>query len=48
MKKSFFRKGASALLAVVMCLSSFLGIGATTAFAAEEVSDTVTKRIGYC
>ena len=41
MKKSFFRKGASALLAVVMCLSSFLGIGATTAFAAEEVSDTV-------
>lgn len=41
MKKSFFRKGASELLAVVMCLSSFLGIGATTAFAAEEVSDTV-------
>ena len=28
MKKSFLRKGASALLAVVMCLSSFLGIGA--------------------
>lgn len=36
MKKSIFRKGASALLAFVMCLSTFMGIGSTTAFAAGE------------
>ena len=36
MKKNFFKKGTSAFLAVVMCLSAFLGIGSTTAFAAES------------
>ena len=41
MKKSFFKRGASALLAVVMCLSTFLGIGSTTAFAAEATTDEV-------
>lgn len=41
MKKSFFKRGASALLAVVMCLSTFLGVGSTTAFAAENTTDEV-------
>lgn len=41
MKKSFFKRGASALLAVVMCLSTFIGIGSTTAFAAENTTDEV-------
>ena len=41
MKKNLFRKGVSALLAVMMCLSAFIGIGTTTAFAAEAVSDEV-------
>lgn len=36
MKKNFFKKGTSALLALVMCLSTFIGIGATTAYAAGE------------
>ncbi len=40
--KNIFRKGTSALLAVVMALSAFMGIGATTAFAAEaETSEVV-------
>lgn len=41
MKMSLFKKGTSAFLAVVMCLSAFLGIGSTTAFAAEATSDEV-------
>ena len=41
MKKSLFKRGASALLAVVMCLSTFLGIGSTTAFAAENTTEEV-------
>ena len=41
MKKNFFKRGMSALLAVVMCLSAFIGIGSTTAFAAESVTDEV-------
>lgn len=41
MKKNIFRRGTSALLAVVMCLTTFLGIGATTAYAAGERSDVV-------
>ncbi|MBR4968255.1 MAG: Cys-Gln thioester bond-forming surface protein, partial [Bacteroidaceae bacterium] len=41
MKKSFFKRGTSALLAVIMCLSAFLGIGSTTAFAAEGTTDEV-------
>lgn len=40
--KNIFRKGASALLAVVMTLSAFVGIGTTTAFAAEtETAEVV-------
>ncbi len=35
------KKGVSALLAVVMCLSTFLGIGSTTVFAAENITDEV-------
>ena len=41
MKKNLFRKGMSALLAVMMCLSAFIGMGTTTAFAAEAVTDEV-------
>ena len=41
MKKSYFKKGTSALLAIVMCLSAFLGIGSTTAFAAESTTAEV-------
>jgi len=41
MKMSLFKKGTSAFLAVVMCLSAFLGIGSTTAFAAEATTDEV-------
>lgn len=41
LKKSIFKKGTSALLAMVMCLSTFFGIGSTTAFAAESTTDEV-------
>lgn len=41
MKMSLFKKGTSAFLAVVMCLSTFLGIGSTTAFAAENTTNEV-------
>lgn len=41
MKKNLFRKGISALLAAVMCLSAFIGMGTTTAFAAEADTDEV-------
>ena len=41
MKKNLFRKGMSALLAVMMCLSAFIGMGTTTAFAAEAETDEV-------
>lgn len=41
MKKNLFRKSMSALLAVMMCLSAFIGMGTTTAFAAEAETDEV-------
>lgn len=41
MKKSIFKKGTSALLAVVMCLSTFIGIGSTTAYAAGETAEAM-------
>lgn len=41
MKKRFFKRGLSAVLAIVMCLSTFLGIGTTTAFAADVTDDVV-------
>lgn len=41
MKKNLFKKGMSALLAVMMCLSAFIGMGTTTAFAAEAETDEV-------
>ena len=36
MKTSFLRKGASFFMAILMCFTAFLGIGATTAYAAGE------------
>lgn len=36
MKTNFFKRSVSSLLAAVMCLSAFFGIGTTTAFAAAE------------
>ena len=41
MKKRFFKRGLSAVLAIVMCLSTFLGIGTTTAFAADVTDEVV-------
>lgn len=42
MKKSFFKKGMSAFLALLMCFSALIGMGTTTAFAAEAgETDTV-------
>ena len=39
MKKNNFRKGMSAVLALVMCLTTFVGFGSTTAFAAGESAE---------
>ena len=39
MKKHNFRKGMSAVLALVMCLTTFVGFGSTTAFAAGESAE---------
>lgn len=39
MNTTIQKRGFSLLLAVVMCLASFLGIGATTAYAAEETNE---------
>lgn len=39
MKKNNFRKGMSAVLAFVMCLTTFIGFGSTTAFAAGESAE---------
>ena len=41
MKMSLFKKGTSMLLAVIMCLSTFIGFGTTTAFAAESTTAEV-------
>lgn len=41
MKNSIFKKGTSALLALVMCFSTFIGIGSTTAYAAGEKAEAV-------
>lgn len=41
MKMSFFNKGTSVLLAIILCLSTFLSLGSTSALAAEEVTDEV-------
>ena len=38
--KNIMKKGMSGLLAVVMCLSTFIGIGATPVFAASETSES--------
>lgn len=38
--KNIIKKGMSGLLAVVMCLSTFIGIGATPVFAASETSES--------
>lgn len=39
MKKNNFKKGMSAALALVMCLSTFLSFGSLTAFAAGETAE---------
>ena len=39
MKKNNFKKGMSAVLALVMCLTTFVGFGSTTAFAAGESAE---------
>ena len=39
MKKSYFKRGTSALLALIMCLTAMIGFGTTTAFAAGEESE---------
>lgn len=39
MKKSFIKRGASALLAIVMCLTTLIGFG-TTAYAAGEQAES--------
>ena len=41
MKTSILRKGTSLLMALVMCLSAFIGIGSTTAFAAGEEAEAI-------
>ena len=41
MKKNIFKRGASALLAVVMCLTTLVGIGGMTAYAAGTESTAV-------
>lgn len=41
MKKGIFKRGTLALLAFVMCLSTFVGIGSTTAYAAGEKADAI-------
>ena len=44
MKTNLFKRSLSSLLAVVMCLSTFLGIGTTTAFAAAEQHQHVPQK----
>lgn len=39
MNTTIQKRGISLLLAVIMCLSSFVGIGTTTAYAAEETDE---------
>lgn len=41
MKKNIFKKCTSVLLALVMCLSTFVGIGSTTAYAAGEKGEVL-------
>ena len=41
MKKNIFKRGTSALLALAMCLSTFIGIGSTTAYAAGEKGEVL-------
>ena len=39
MKTHFFKRGMAGLLSLVMCLSAFIGLGTTTAFAAGEQAE---------
>lgn len=39
MKSNIFKKGVSLLMSAVMCLSTFMGVGSMTAFAAAEQSE---------
>ena len=39
MKTHFFKRGIAGMLSLVMCLSAFIGLGTTTAFAAGEQAE---------
>ena len=39
MKTHFFKRGIAGLLSLVMCLSAFIGLGTTTAFATGEQAE---------
>ena len=41
MKTSIFKRGISVFMAMLMCLSAFVGIGTTTAFAAGEEAEAI-------
>lgn len=41
MNKSIFKRGTSALLALILCLTAMIGFGSTTAFAAGEKAEVV-------
>ena len=38
--KNILKKGMSGLMAVLVCLTTFIGIGATPAFAASETAES--------
>ena len=40
MKTKFIKRGMSGLMAVLMAVTAFIGLGATTAFAASETAES--------
>lgn len=40
---SLFKRGFTAFLAMLVCLSSFIGLGSTTAYAAGEQAEVYGK-----
>ena len=46
MKTHFFKRGIAGLLSLVMCLSAFIGLGTTTAFAAGEQAEVYSQLYG--
>lgn len=43
MKTKFIKRGMSGLMAVLMAVTAFIGLGATTAFAASETAESYKK-----